>query len=72
MNGGTQRGDGLLHRFLSIGDQLNVPDGGHGGGRGAISVSTGYLNIKDVFYPGSITGITFEEECERICKVGIF
>jgi hypothetical protein len=59
-NGGTnsQQGGGLLQRFFSIGDQLNVEPGK----RGAISVSTGYLNVRDVFYPGSISG---KLNCER-------
>ncbi|KAL3082808.1 hypothetical protein niasHS_010610 [Heterodera schachtii] len=44
-------GGGLGQRFFSIGDHLHVA-GRRGGG---VSVSTGYLNFKDVFYSGSIT-----------------
>jgi hypothetical protein len=54
----NQSAGGILQRFFSIGDQLNVECGKRGGG---ISVSTGYLNVRDVFYPGSITGLSIHQ-----------
>uniref|UniRef100_A0A915CXR1 Major facilitator superfamily (MFS) profile domain-containing protein n=1 Tax=Ditylenchus dipsaci TaxID=166011 RepID=A0A915CXR1_9BILA len=46
-------GNGVLQRFLSLGEHLHTraADGEK------ISISTGYLNIKDVFYHGSITAL---------------
>lgn len=46
-------GEGFLQRFLSIGDRLDVQDCGKGRG-GSISVSTGFLNVRDIFFTGSI------------------
>nr|CAD2190488.1 unnamed protein product [Meloidogyne enterolobii] len=51
VNGGNG-GEGFLQRFLSIGDRLDDRDCGKG--RGSISVSTGFLNVRDIFYTGSI------------------
>lgn len=51
VGGGTGSGRGLMQRFFSIGDHLHAA-----GRRDGISVSTGYLNFKDVFYQGSISG----------------
>lgn len=53
VNGGNG-GEGFLQRFLSIGDRLDDRDCGKG--RGSISVSTGFLNVRDIFYTGSIAG----------------
>uniref|UniRef100_A0A914HFY2 Major facilitator superfamily (MFS) profile domain-containing protein n=1 Tax=Globodera rostochiensis TaxID=31243 RepID=A0A914HFY2_GLORO len=50
-HGADNGGGGLGQRFFSIGDHLHVA----GRKSGGVSVSTGYLNFKDVFYSGSIT-----------------
>uniref|UniRef100_A0A183BN68 MFS domain-containing protein n=1 Tax=Globodera pallida TaxID=36090 RepID=A0A183BN68_GLOPA len=50
-HGADNGGGGLGQRFFSIGDHLHVA----GKKSGGVSVSTGYLNFKDVFYSGSIT-----------------
>ncbi|KAI1702908.1 major facilitator superfamily domain-containing protein [Ditylenchus destructor] len=52
-NGNAAGGGGVLQRFLSLGEHLHT----RANEGGKISVSTGYLNIKDVFYPGSISAL---------------
>lgn len=75
----TETNSGVLQRFRSLGEHLHLlsttfsPKNTHKNAeKKTISVSTGYLNLKDVFYNRSVTELPeYVENKERFRSVNL-